>query len=94
MQCSSTGDLYEFDRETKPSWKKHIWSEKTTPNVSLSSSVGCALHGLLGSNSVSLFLVTKVCKNLYFHKKFNEFKLIWQQFIFHGVPVAYYLLQI
>lgn len=57
---SSTGDLYEFDRETKPSWKKHIWSEKTTPNVSLSSSVGCALHGLLGSNSVSLFLVTKI----------------------------------
>uniref|UniRef100_I1NM66 Uncharacterized protein n=1 Tax=Oryza glaberrima TaxID=4538 RepID=I1NM66_ORYGL len=56
---SSTGDLYEFDRESRPSWKKHIWSEETAENVSLSSSVGCALHGLLGSNSVSLFLITK-----------------------------------
>jgi hypothetical protein len=63
MQCSSTGDLYEFDKESKPSWKKHILSEETSANISLSSSAGRALHGLLGANSVSLFLITKVCEN-------------------------------
>lgn len=61
MQCSSTGDLYEFDKESKPSWKKHILSEETD-SISLSSSAGCALHGLLGANSVSLFLISKVCE--------------------------------
>ncbi|KAM0821249.1 hypothetical protein ACQ4PT_009463 [Festuca glaucescens] len=78
---SSTGDLYEFDRETKPSWKKHIWSEKTTPNVSLSSSVGCALHGLLGSNSVSLFLITK--DGILVERRLHRRKWKWDK---HGAP--------
>ena len=69
MQCSSTGDLYEFDKETKPSWKKHIWSEELAERISLSSSAGCALHGLSGSNSVSLFLISKVCSNLFYHSE-------------------------
>uniref|UniRef100_A0ACD5VRS6 Uncharacterized protein n=1 Tax=Avena sativa TaxID=4498 RepID=A0ACD5VRS6_AVESA len=78
---SSTGDLYEFDRETKPSWKKHIWSEQTTKNVSLSSSVGSALHGLLGSNSVSLFLITK--DGLLVERRLHRRKWKWDK---HGAP--------
>ncbi|XP_048563147.1 uncharacterized protein LOC125543729 [Triticum urartu] len=78
---SSTGDLYEFDKETKPSWKKHIWSEQTTKNVSLSSSVGCALHGLLGSNSVSLFLITK--DGLLVERRLHRRKWKWDK---HGAP--------
>ncbi|CAM0880921.1 unnamed protein product [Alopecurus aequalis] len=78
---SSTGDLYEFDRETKPSWKKHIWSEHTKKNLSLSSSVGCALHGLLGSNSVSLFLITK--DGLLVERRLHRRKWKWDK---HGAP--------
>ena len=59
--CSSIGDLYEYDRSSKPSWKKHIWREgTTTEDTSLMPSKGCALHGFGGSHSVSLFLLTKV----------------------------------
>ncbi|KAL7161110.1 hypothetical protein ACSBR2_041711 [Camellia fascicularis] len=57
---SSIGDLYEYDRSSKPSWKKHIWREgTTTEDTSLMPSKGCALHGFGGSHSVSLFLLTK-----------------------------------
>lgn len=60
IKYSSTGDLYEYDRTSKPSWKKHIWSKGTAANASLIPSIGCTLHGLLGDNSISLFLLTKV----------------------------------
>ncbi|KAG8052647.1 hypothetical protein GUJ93_ZPchr0001g30865 [Zizania palustris] len=78
---SSMGDLYEFDKESRPSWKKHIWSEEKAENVSLSSSVGCALHGLLGSNSVSLFLVTK--DGLLVERRLHRRKWKWYK---HGAP--------
>ncbi|KAG1327682.1 hypothetical protein COCNU_01G016160 [Cocos nucifera] len=61
---SSTGDLYEYDKKSKPSWKKHIAMEE----ISLGSSRGCSLHGLTGAHSVSLFLLTKILwdvKNLH-----------------------------
>ncbi|XP_010269711.1 PREDICTED: uncharacterized protein LOC104606292 [Nelumbo nucifera] len=56
---SSNGDLYELDRSSRPSWKKHIWSEGSKREVPLSSSVGCTVHGLIGAYSISLFLITK-----------------------------------
>ncbi|XP_068661787.1 uncharacterized protein [Aristolochia californica] len=56
---SSSGYLYEFDKSSKPSWKKHIRSETLTEEISLLPSPDCALHGLFGSNSLSLFLLTK-----------------------------------
>ncbi|KAJ0979094.1 hypothetical protein J5N97_014568 [Dioscorea zingiberensis] len=56
---SSDGDLYEFDKTTKPSWKKHIWSEALMEEISLITSPGSTLQGLVGAHSVSLFLLTK-----------------------------------
>ncbi|KAG9454748.1 hypothetical protein H6P81_007652 [Aristolochia fimbriata] len=56
---SSSGDLYEFDKSSKPSWKKHIRGETLAEEISFLPSPGCALHGLFGSNSLSLFLLTK-----------------------------------
>lgn len=58
--CSSAGDLYEYDRKSKPSWKKHIWHEKTVKVSPLVPSKGCIVHGLSGDHSESLFLLTKV----------------------------------
>jgi hypothetical protein len=65
MQCSSSGNLYEFDKDSKPAWKKHIWSDPST-RYSLRTSTGCTVHGLFGFGSVSLFLLSKVKKNFSF----------------------------
>ncbi|XP_031388063.1 uncharacterized protein LOC116201097 isoform X2 [Punica granatum] len=56
---SSTGELYEFDPSSRPSWKKHISGEGRAEDTSLMPSRGCALPGLNGDNSMSLFLLTK-----------------------------------
>ncbi|XP_024160109.1 uncharacterized protein LOC112167331 isoform X2 [Rosa chinensis] len=56
---SSAGDLYEYDRMSKPSWKKHIWREETAQDASLMPLTGSTLHGLNGDHSISLFLLTK-----------------------------------
>ncbi|CAI0450181.1 unnamed protein product [Linum tenue] len=56
---SSTGDLYEYDGMSKPSWKKHIWGEGTMSETSLLPAMGYSLHGMTGDSSVSLFLLTK-----------------------------------
>jgi hypothetical protein len=60
MQCSSIGNLYEFDKDSKPAWKKHIWSDQSTGYISLRPSTGCTIRGLFGVQSVSLFLLSKV----------------------------------
>ena len=61
---SSTGDLYEYDKSSRPSWKKHIQSEETAKDGSLKPLLGCTIHGMSGDYSVSLFLLTKViCVN-------------------------------
>ncbi|KAL6850459.1 hypothetical protein ACP4OV_021086 [Aristida adscensionis] len=80
---SSTGDLYEFDKESKPSWKRHIWSEETAEKISLIPSSGCALHGLLGTNSVSLFLITK--DGILVERRLHRRKWKWDK---HGAPVG------
>ncbi|CAL4957223.1 unnamed protein product [Urochloa decumbens] len=80
---SSTGDLYEFDKETKPSWKKHIWNEELAGSISLSSSAGCALHSLAGSNSVSLFLISK--DGLLVERRLHRRKWKWDK---HGAPMG------
>ncbi|XP_042480538.1 uncharacterized protein LOC122061364 isoform X2 [Macadamia integrifolia] len=56
---SSMGDLYELDRNSKPSWKKHIWSKRFKKEITLTPSAGCIMHGLIGTHSISLFLLTK-----------------------------------
>ncbi|KAJ4951238.1 hypothetical protein NE237_028070 [Protea cynaroides] len=53
------GDLYELDRNSKPSWKKHIWGKGFKQEISLIPSTGCIIHGLIGTHSISLFLLTK-----------------------------------
>ncbi|KAI7982801.1 hypothetical protein LOK49_LG15G02183 [Camellia lanceoleosa] len=84
---SSIGDLYEYDRSSKPSWKKHIWREgTTTEDTSLMPSKGCALHGFGGSHSVSLFLLTKG-GNLV-ERRLHQRKWKW---IVHGSPEYHHL---
>lgn len=57
---SSTGDLYEYNSKSKPSWKRHIWQDKKAQVSSLMPSKGSTLHGLSADHSESLFLLTKV----------------------------------
>ncbi|OVA16434.1 hypothetical protein BVC80_243g47 [Macleaya cordata] len=79
---SSTGDLYEFDRSSKPSWKKHIWTEGTTPQeTSLTPLTGCASQGLVGVHSLSLFLLTKA--GYLVERRLHQRKWKW---IVHGGP--------
>lgn len=78
---SSTGDLYEYDRISKPSWRKHIWSKGTAANASLIPSMACTLHGLIGDHSTSLFLLTKG-GNLV-ERRIQQRKWKW---IIHGSP--------
>ncbi|KAH9295138.1 hypothetical protein KI387_038726, partial [Taxus chinensis] len=56
---SMIGELYEYDKNSKPSWKKHIWGKSMSENISLAPSRGCTLHGLVGSSSQSLFILSK-----------------------------------
>ncbi|XP_058199252.1 uncharacterized protein LOC131314549 isoform X3 [Rhododendron vialii] len=83
---SSNGGLYEYDRNSKPSWKKHIWREGTAENTSLIPSTGCPLHGLGGAHSVSLFLLTKG-GNLV-ERRLHQRKWKW---IVHGSPEDHFL---
>lgn len=64
--CSSSGDLYEYDRNSKPSWKRHIWQEGKEKVMPLVPSKGCIVNGLMGAYSESLFLLTKVLNLKYF----------------------------
>ncbi|KAG5517496.1 hypothetical protein RHGRI_038037 [Rhododendron griersonianum] len=83
---SSNGGLYEYDRNSKPSWKKHIWREGKPENTSLIPSTGCPLHGLGGAHSVSLFLLTKG-GNLV-ERRLHQRKWKW---IVHGSPEDHFL---
>ncbi|KAJ0084157.1 hypothetical protein Patl1_29541 [Pistacia atlantica] len=86
---SSTGDLYEYDRTSKPSWKKHIWSKGTAGNASLIPSMGCTVYGLIGDHSISLFLLTKGGKLV--ERRIQQRKWKW---IVHGSPKDHHLTSI
>ncbi|KAF8403758.1 hypothetical protein HHK36_011863 [Tetracentron sinense] len=86
--CSSTGDLYEFDRSSKPSWKKHIWNEGSTQEISLIPSTGCTLQGN-GAHSMSLFLLTK--GGYLVERRLHQRKWKW---IVHGNPQNHHLTSI
>lgn len=58
--CSTTGDLYEHDKNSKPAWKKHIKKEGSAEDITLALSKGCSFKGPNGASSMSLFLLTKV----------------------------------
>ncbi|WOL16364.1 hypothetical protein Cni_G25151 [Canna indica] len=83
---SSNGDLYEFDKKSKPSWKKHIWSEPSIEQTSLKPSRGCTLHGLTGAHSSSLFLLTK--DGILVERRLHKRKWKW---LVHGAPKGFHL---
>ncbi|TYK29018.1 uncharacterized protein E5676_scaffold120G001290 [Cucumis melo var. makuwa] len=56
---SSVGDLYEYDRNSKPLWNKHVWKDRVVQDLRLIPSRGCYIHSLNGDPSISLFLLTK-----------------------------------
>ncbi|XP_024025228.1 uncharacterized protein LOC21398426 [Morus notabilis] len=86
---SSIGGLYEYDRSSKPWWKKHIWREGTVQDASLKPMKGSTLHGLSGDNSISLFLLTKG-GNLV-ERRLHQRKWKW---VVHGSPKDQYLTSI
>ncbi|KAK1292609.1 hypothetical protein QJS10_CPB17g01598 [Acorus calamus] len=83
---SSSGDLYEFNKNSKPLWKKHIWSDASMEGVSLTATTGCALHGLMGAQSISLFLLSK--GGFLMERRLHQRKWKW---IVHGAPKGQYL---
>ncbi|KAJ4970817.1 hypothetical protein NE237_003916 [Protea cynaroides] len=86
---SSMGDLYELDRNSKPSWKKHIWGKGFKQEISLIPSTGCIIQGLIGTHSISLFLLTKD-GNLV-ERRLHQRKWGW---IVHGSPKYHHLTSI
>ncbi|XP_020275447.1 uncharacterized protein LOC109849960 isoform X2 [Asparagus officinalis] len=82
---STLGDLYEFDRKSKPAWKKHIWSEKTTKEILLAPLTGCRINGISGTHSHSLFLLTK--DGFLVERRLHKRKWKWRV---HGAPEGYY----
>ncbi|BFG30024.1 hypothetical protein CerSpe_162980 [Prunus speciosa] len=78
---SSAGDLYEYDRSSKPSWKKHIWREGTAYDASLIPLTGSTLHGASGDHSISLFLLTKDGKLV--ERRLHQRKWKW---VVYGSP--------
>uniref|UniRef100_A0A9I9EIW2 Uncharacterized protein n=1 Tax=Cucumis melo TaxID=3656 RepID=A0A9I9EIW2_CUCME len=59
IRLSSVGDLYEYDRNSKPLWNKHVWKDRVVQDLRLIPSRGCYIHSLNGDPSISLFLLTK-----------------------------------
>ncbi|KAJ9139655.1 hypothetical protein P3X46_030368 [Hevea brasiliensis] len=78
---SSTGDLYEYDKSSKPSWKKHIWTAGMAEDVLRIPSTGYTINGLSGDYSSSLFLLTKGGKLV--ERRLHQRKWKW---IIHGSP--------
>ncbi|KAF5725465.1 hypothetical protein HS088_TW23G00187 [Tripterygium wilfordii] len=83
---SSAGDLYEYDSNSKPSWKKHIGREGLAYDASLIPTTGSTLRGLSGDHSTSLFLLSKG-GNLV-ERRLHGRKWKW---IFHGCPKGHHL---
>ncbi|XP_022631351.1 uncharacterized protein LOC106777617 [Vigna radiata var. radiata] len=78
---SSAGDLYEYDKKSKPSWKRHIWQDKTSQAAPLMPSKGCSLPGSSDDHSESLFLLTK--EGSLVERRFHQRKWKW---VAHGRP--------
>ncbi|KAL7596357.1 hypothetical protein Lser_V15G28313 [Lactuca serriola] len=86
---SLSGDLYEFDRNSKPLWKKHIWSKESGQDIALTPSSGGSVHRRTGPHSDSLFLLTKG-GNLV-ERKLHRRKWKW---LLHGSPKDQHLTSI
>ncbi|XP_028798755.1 uncharacterized protein LOC114754157 isoform X2 [Neltuma alba] len=78
---SSSGDLYEYDSNSKPSWKRHIWQEGIAKVAPLLPSKGCIVNGLMGAYSESLFLLTKA--GTLVERRLQQRKWKW---VVHGSP--------
>ncbi|KAF2287404.1 hypothetical protein GH714_039833 [Hevea brasiliensis] len=86
---SSTGNLYEYDKSSKPSWKKHIWTAGMAEDALLIPSTGYTINGLSGDYSSSLFLLTKGGKLV--ERRLHQRKWKW---IIHGSPKDHQLTSI
>ncbi|KAE9616402.1 hypothetical protein Lalb_Chr03g0024521 [Lupinus albus] len=78
---SSAGDLYEYDKKSKPAWKRHIWQDRTAQLGPLVPSKGCIMYGLSGDHSESLFLLTK--EGTLVERRLHQRKWKW---VVHGSP--------
>ncbi|KAK8471791.1 hypothetical protein PHAVU_002G034601 [Phaseolus vulgaris] len=67
--------------KSKPSWKRHIWQDKTSQAAPLMSSKGCSFQGLSDDHSESLFLLTK--EGTLVERRFHQRKWKW---VVHGKP--------
>ncbi|XP_030521210.1 uncharacterized protein LOC115734518 isoform X1 [Rhodamnia argentea] len=78
---SSKGDLYEYDKSSKPPWKKHIMKQGREEDASLTVARGCTLLGMNGDHSASVFLLTKAGDLV--ERRIHQQKWKW---ISHGSP--------
>ncbi|KAK9274254.1 hypothetical protein L1049_019068 [Liquidambar formosana] len=85
----SLGDLYEYDRSSKPSWKKHIRREGSAQDASLIPATGCSSHSQSGAHSISLYLLTKGGDLV--ERRLHQRKWKW---IVHGSPKDHQLTSI
>ncbi|KAL4592182.1 hypothetical protein LXL04_005169 [Taraxacum kok-saghyz] len=86
---SLSGDLYEFDRTSKPLWKKHVWGKQSGQDTTLTPSTGSTAHRRTGPHSDSLYLLTKG-GNLV-ERKLHQRKWKW---LLHGSPKNQHLTSI
>ncbi|PIN13388.1 hypothetical protein CDL12_13989 [Handroanthus impetiginosus] len=86
---SGAGDLYEYDKASKPPWKKHIHQEGSKKETSLASFRPCSLHDLVGPHSVSLLLLTKGGDLI--ERRLHQRKWKW---VVHGSPKGHILTSI
>ncbi|GAB4856015.1 hypothetical protein Ancab_024654 [Ancistrocladus abbreviatus] len=86
---SSAGDLYEYRKNSKPPWKKHIWKEESAQDTLLIPSKGCSLQGLSGPYSMSLFLIAKTGQLV--ERRLHQRKWKW---MIHGSPEGHLITSI
>ncbi|GAB2218397.1 hypothetical protein Drorol1_Dr00001620 [Drosera rotundifolia] len=86
---SSAGELYEHDRNSRPQWKKHVWREESAQVSALAPTKGCSLQGIIGTGSVSLFVISK--NGALVERRLHQRKWKW---IEHGNPEGYLLTSI
>ncbi|KAL1552960.1 hypothetical protein AAHA92_13697 [Salvia divinorum] len=89
---SAAGDLYEYDRASKPPWRKHVHRQGATRDAHTSlvpSSPACVVRGLVGARSVSLFLLSK--KEGLIERRLHQRKWKW---VVHGTPKGHLLTSI
>ncbi|XP_024540156.1 uncharacterized protein LOC112349635 [Selaginella moellendorffii] len=78
---STNGDLYEYDANAKPAWRKHIRDGSSVEDYELAPVSGFSARDFAGSRTFSLFLLTK--NGLLVERRLAQAKWRW---VLHAKP--------